>query len=103
MQWFYLGALIIAIACLVLVDLKYQLAFFYAARRTALTLAVSLWLFIVWDIFGIALGIFFHGGSDYTLPIRLIPEFPVEELFFLFLLAYVALLLYRFVEKRHVS
>ena len=98
MQWLYLLALIVAITCLVVVDRKYRLAFFYNARRTSLTLAVSIWLFIVWDIFGIKLGIFFHGGSDYTLPIRLIPEFPIEELFFLFLLTYVALLLYRFFQ-----
>ena len=100
MQWFYLIGLIVAIACLVLVDRKFSLAFFHDTRRTALTLAVAIWLFIVWDIFGIQLGIFFHGGSLYTLPIRIIPQFPVEELFFLFLLSYVALLIYRFAEKR---
>jgi len=103
MQWLYLAGLLVAIACLVLVDRKFGLAFFYDARRTATTLAIAIWLFVVWDIFGIQLGIFFHGGSDYTLPARIIPEFPIEELFFLFLLTYVALLIYRFVEKRNVS
>ena len=101
MQWFYLIGLVIAIACLVLVDRKFTLAFFYDAKRTVMTLAIAIWLFIVWDIFGIQLGIFFHGGSDFTLPIRLIPHFPVEELFFLLLLTYVALLIYRFAQKRN--
>ena len=100
MQWFYLLGLVAAIGCLIVVDRKFKLAFFHDARRTAITLAISIWLFIVWDIFGIKLGIFFHGGSDYTLPYRIIPEFPIEEVFFLFLLTYVALLIYRFVEKR---
>ena len=100
MQWFYLVGLVIAISCLVLIDRKFKLAFFHNFKRTALTLAISIWLFIVWDIFGIKLGIFFHGGSAYTLPYRIIPEFPIEEVFFLFLLTYVALLIYRFVEKR---
>ena len=100
MQWIYLASLVFAISCLVLVDMRYKLAFFHNLKRTAMTLAISVWLFIVWDIFGIRLGIFFHGGSDYALPYRLFPEFPIEELFFLFLLTYVALLLYRFAEKR---
>ena len=100
MQWFYLIGLVIAISCLVLIDRKFKLAFFHNFKRTALTLAISIWLFIVWDIFGIKLGIFFHGGSAYTLPYRIIPEFPIEEVFFLFLLTYIALLIYRFVEKR---
>jgi len=103
MQWFYLIGLIISIACLVLIDRKFTLAFFYDTKRTATTLAITIWLFVVWDIFGIQLGIFFHGGSDYTLPVRIIPEFPIEEFFFLFLLTYVALLLYRFAEKRRAA
>jgi len=100
MQWLYLVGLLVAIGCLVLVDFKFKLAFFHDLKRTASTLLIAIWLFIAWDIFGIRLGIFFHGGSDYTLPFRIVPEFPIEELFFLFLLTYVSLLVYRFVEKR---
>jgi lycopene cyclase domain-containing protein len=100
MEWVYLLFLSFSIGCLVLIDRRYKLAFFHDTKRTALTLAVAIWLFIVWDIFGIELGIFFHGGSVYSLPFRIIPEFPIEELFFLFLLTYVALLIYRFVQTR---
>lgn len=95
----YLAALCVAIACLVLIDYRYKLAFFAHARRTVLTLAVAIGLFVVWDILGIQLGIFFHGGSTLTLPFRLVPEFPLEELFFLFLLTYVTLIVYRFLSK----
>ncbi len=100
MTWLYLGGLLFAIGCLFLVDWRYKLAFFFAAKRTSLTLAIAVGLFIIWDFFGIRLGIFFHGGSPYTLPIRLFPEFPLEEIFFLFLLSYSALLIYRFSESR---
>jgi lycopene cyclase domain-containing protein len=100
MQWFYLVTLIGVLGCLVLIDYRHKLAFFYALRRTTMTLAVSLWLFIAWDILGIRLGIFFHGGSEYTLPVRIIPEFPIEEIFFLMVLTYSALLLYRFAQTR---
>ncbi|MBC7565117.1 lycopene cyclase domain-containing protein [Candidatus Saccharibacteria bacterium] len=100
MQWAYLVFLIIAIGCLVLIDRRFSLAFFYNLKRTALTLAVAVWLFIAWDILGIKFGIFFHGNSPYSLPYRIIPEFPIEELFFLFVLSYSSLLIYRFMQKK---
>ena len=100
MQFAYLVILLTVIACLVLVDRRYKLAFFYNLKRTALTLGIAIWLFIAWDIFGIKFDIFFHGGSPYTLPVRIIPDFPFEEILFLFVLTYSALLIYRFVEKR---
>lgn len=100
MEWLYLAGLVFAISCLTLVDWKYKLTWFYQAKRTAVTLGAAIGMFIVWDVLGIQLGIFFHGGSPYALPFRIAPEFPIEELFFLYLLTYVALLVYRFVQKR---
>lgn len=100
MMFAYLIGLCIAIGCLMLVDWRYKLAFFSHWKRTALTLGAAIGLFIIWDFLGIWLGIFFHGGSDWTLPARLAPEFPIEELFFLFLLTYVTLLVYRFSKER---
>lgn len=99
MSLLYLLGLVFAIGCLALLDWRWKLAFFYDARRTLLTLLPAIGLFVIWDMFGIWLGIFFHGGSAYTLPIRLAPEFPIEELFFLFLLTYVTLIVYRLAEK----
>ncbi|MEO6110015.1 MAG: lycopene cyclase domain-containing protein [Candidatus Saccharimonadales bacterium] len=98
MLWYLIG-LLFAIICLILIDWRYKLAFFFDSKRTALTLFVAIGLFTVWDVLGIRLHIFFHGGSDFTLPIRLAPEFPLEELFFLFLLTYVTLIVYRFLQK----
>lgn len=94
-QWFYLIALVVSISGLATLDWRYKLAFWYDARRTTLTLAAACWLFLLWDIAGISLGIFLHGNGPYALPFRLFPEFPIEELFFLFLLSYVTLILYR--------
>lgn len=99
MPWYLIG-LIIAIAGLVVIDWQFKLAFFYDRKRTALTLLAAIGLFVIWDVLGIHLGIFFHGGSDLTLPIRLMTEFPLEELFFLFLLTYVSLIVYRYLEGR---
>lgn len=95
MQWLYLLALLVSIAGMAIIDRRYKLAFWQDSRRTVLTLAIAIGIFIVWDILGIVLGIFFHGGSTFTLPIRLLPEFPIEELFFLLLLCYCTLVIYQ--------
>lgn len=94
MQWLYLIALLVSISGLAFLDWRYKLAFWHDRERTTKVLAIAIAIFVLWDIRGISLGIFFHGGSDYTLPLRILPEFPVEELFFLLLLCYVTLLIY---------
>ena len=98
MEWLYLIALTISISGLGMIDWRYKLAFFYNFKRTAATLFIAISLFVVWDILGINLGIFFHGGSELTLPYRIVPELPLEELFFLMLLCYVTLIVYRFIQ-----
>lgn len=100
MMWIYLTSLCTSIAGLALLDRRYSLAIWHDTWRTVLTIATGVGLFVVWDLIGISLGIFFHGGSELTLPLRLAPQFPVEELFFLTLLCYVTLLIYRSLEKR---
>jgi lycopene cyclase domain-containing protein len=94
-QWLYLLALLISIAGLATLDYRYRLAFWLDRRRTVLTIAIGIAVFICWDLIGIKLGIFFHGNSQYALPFRILPEFPIEELFFLTLLCYVSLLVYQ--------
>lgn len=104
MQWVYIGSLLFSIAGLMVLDWRHRLAFWYDARRTVVTLAFTIMLFVLWDVIGIWFGIFHHGNSLYTLPYRIAPEFPIEELFFLFLLTYVTLILYRGLGKwRRIS
>ena len=91
----YISALIIAICGLAVIDRKYTLAFWFDARRTWITLLTAEAVFIVWDVLGIRMGIFFVGTSKYITGIRLAPELPIEEIFFLFLLVYNALILWR--------
>ena len=105
MQWAYLTGLVIAIGCLVLIDRRKKLALFYDAKRSLIVIGIAMAIFIIWDLFGIDLGIFFSGGSTYASNIMLLPEFPIEELFFLFLFCYLSLLVYRFVRTtwKHIS
>lgn len=105
MQWSYLIGLTIAIACLTVIDYRKKLAFFYDARRTRMTVGLMMAIFILWDLIGINLGIFFSGHSQFALSFMILPDFPIEELFFLFLFCYITLLIYRFVRSswKHIS
>lgn len=100
MQFVYLGALLLSIGGLAVLDWRFKLAYWENARATVLTIACSVALFLVWDAAGIALNIFLNGNSQYALPFTIISEFPVEELFFLVLLVYVTLLVWRASERR---
>lgn len=93
-NWYYLFALVFSICGLLTFDWRHKLAFFYDTRRSSLTIATAMLVFVLWDLLGIGLGIFYNGNSDYTLPFELLPNLPVEELFFLFLLCYLTLLIY---------
>lgn len=99
-MWAYFIALLVSISGLLLIDWRHKLAFFYRPKQAALTVGIGMAIFIVWDLLGIHLGIFFSGGSAYALPFMIAPDFPIEELLFLFLLCHVTLLLYRAASKR---
>ena len=98
-QFAYVALLLVTIACLSLVDRRWKLAWFDDRRRTAWTIGLSLVVFIIWDMFGVGLGIFSVGDARWLTGIRLMPEFPIEELFFLYVLTYTTLLVWRSGER----
>lgn len=98
-EYMYLLCLLVSLAGLAILDWRFKLAFWLDAPRTTKTTGVLLAIFVAWDALGIGLGIFLHGGSRYTLPYRLAPEFPVEEIVFLLLLCYTTLLLLQGAKK----
>jgi lycopene cyclase domain-containing protein len=57
-------------------------------------LSVAVVVFLIWDLVGIALGIFFRGSGPYLTGITIAPELPIEEVFFLTLLSYTILIAY---------
>lgn len=99
LSFVYLSGLLVGIAGMAIIDWRYKLSFWLDRRRTLITVAIAVGIFVVWDILGIWLGIFFHGGSEYALPYRIFPEFPIEELFFLTLLCYCTLVIYQGVSR----
>jgi lycopene cyclase domain-containing protein len=55
--------------------------------------------FLLWDLAGLALGIFARGESPHMTGLLLAPELPVEEAVFLTLLSYNALLAWRGLDR----
>lgn len=100
MQFAYLLGLLIGIGGMAIIDHHYRLAYWNNKRRTITTVLISVAIFILWDMLGIWLGIFFHGGSAFTLQFRILPEFPLEEIFFLILLCYCTLVIYNGIYRR---
>ena len=98
---FYLVALVVSLTGLGLLDHTHKLALFAGKIwQTLVTVAVGVVFFLVWDVAGIAAGVFFRGPGPYQTGILIGPELPLEEVFFLTLLCYVILLSYLAVERR---
>lgn len=95
----YLAFILFGILGMGIIDWKYKLALFFDLKRALKTLLIMVSIFIVWDILGIKLKIFFSGTSKFDTGIMLGPQFPLEEIFFLTLLCYMALIVYRKFSK----
>jgi lycopene cyclase domain-containing protein len=93
MPW-YLAGLLFSLFGLGFIDYRYRLALFAQAARTVATVAVSVSVFLVWDLLGIGLHVFFIGENTWLTGITIAPNLPVEEPVFLTLLCYTILLLF---------
>ncbi len=96
----YLFALVIALTGMIVLDRRFRLFFWRSARRATVVLIVGVLFFLVWDLAGIGLGIFFRGETAFMTGIVVAPELPVEEIFFLALLCYLAMNLFGFFTRR---
>ena len=94
MTLLYLAALLVSLTGMVVLDRRFALFFWADARRAAIVLAVGVAFFLLWDAFGIGLGIFFRGETAFMTGLLLAPELPLEELFFLALLCYLTMNVY---------
>lgn len=100
MSFLYLIGLLTSIAGLALLDFKHKLAFAKNAKYI-FAILVSVVFFLAWDYAGISLGIFFRGETKLLSGYLLSNELPLEELFFLILLSYNALLLLQFFSRKY--
>lgn len=99
MSWAYTGALCFSLLGMAILDFRHGL-FWGAALRSksagvwARTAGVhfGVWaVFLLWDILGIELDVFFRGDSPYMTGINLAPHLPMEELLFLFFLVWLTI------------
>lgn len=91
MTGLYLVALLVSIAGLATLDLRLKLFLAVAPVRAAVVLIVGVVGFLVWDAAGVGLGIFFVGPSGLLTGVRIAPQIPLEEVFFLILLCLSAM------------
>src|SRR5690606_2077970 len=61
----YISALLVALTGMVLLDRRFQLFFWRDAARASAVLVLGVLFFLVWDLFGIGLGIFFRGETAF--------------------------------------
>lgn len=95
MSLVYLVALLGAILGTGLLDWRHKLALFGGAPgRTLIVVGVGVAFLLLWDVVGIAEGVFFRGSGPWMTGALLGPELPLEELFFLILLCYSTLIAY---------
>jgi len=87
----YLAALLVSIVGVATLDRRFTLFLFRDPARGAVTLLVGVVFFLVWDLVGIDLGIFFRGETAFMTGWQLYPELPVEEVFFLVLLCWLTM------------
>lgn len=95
----YLLVLSALLGCMALLDRRFRLVFWHDARQAALTTAIGLAFFLLWDLAGIGLGIFVRAENALMTGIVLAPELPLEEVFFLAFLCYQTLVLYALLRR----
>jgi lycopene cyclase domain-containing protein len=94
MSWLYLLTILVSTACLGAVDHRWRLCLFRHPGRTLLVVAVGVAYFLAWDLVAIGLDIYRRGESRAMSGIEVAADLPVEEVFFVLFLGYLALLLH---------
>ncbi|TFC96635.1 MULTISPECIES: lycopene cyclase domain-containing protein [Cryobacterium] len=91
MTFAYLLTLLLSLGAMVLLDRRFRLFFWRSPAQASIVLTVGLAYFLIWDLFGIGLGIFYRGETTLMTGLQLAPELPVEEFFFLTFLCYLTM------------
>ena len=91
----YVVVLMFSLTCLILLDKKHKLAWFWNKKITFTCILVSLIFFLTWDVTGINLQVFSTNQDWVTGLFIATPNLPIEEFLFLTLLSYLTILLWR--------
>ena len=96
----YPAILLVSLTGLAVIDHAHKLAFGRDARRAAKTIAAAVAVFLLWDICGIGLNIFYAADTTYRSGLMLGPSLPVEEVLFLSLFSYTILMVWTYIGRR---
>jgi lycopene cyclase domain-containing protein len=91
MTFAYFGTLLFSLTGMVLLDRRFRLSFWRRPVVSAWSMATAVVFLLIWDLAGVANGIFFRGESSWLTGVLVAPEVPLEEVFFLALLSYLTL------------
>lgn len=94
MGFVYLAALLISTGCMLLLDRRFRLFFWRDAVAASVVTIAGLAFFLIWDVWGIAAGIFYRGEAAIATGIVLAPEMPLEEPVFLTFLVICTMVVY---------
>ncbi len=94
-KYLYLLGILTAISCLGLIDYRWKLVIAYKAKRALGAMTIGYIVFIIWDLLGTRLDIFFLGNSRFMTHLQIAHNFMMEELFFVVLLVYLPLILWQ--------
>lgn len=90
----YLAALLVSLGCMLLLDWRFRLFFWRDPISALVVTAVGVAFFLLWDVAGIAGGIFFRGEATIATGVLLAPELPIEEPVFLLFLVVCTMVIY---------
>lgn len=90
----YTACLLFSMVGMLVLDWRHRLFWFADWKRAAIVHTAGVAAFLVWDGFGIGLGVFFRGETPYMTGLLLAPELPVEELLFLTFLCWLTMNVY---------
>lgn len=100
MQYAYITALLVAFSGILLADHRLRLVMFRNARLSLALITASVCFFLIWDILGVALGVF-ATNQEWVSGLYIgTPNLPIEEFIFLAFLSYVTLVAWRLVCLR---
>lgn len=94
MGFVYLASLLVVLGCILLIDRRFRLFFWRDPLSASVVTVTGLLLFLLWDVAGIAGGIFFRGEGAIATGLLIAPELPVEEPVFLVFLSVCTMVLY---------
>jgi lycopene cyclase domain-containing protein len=94
MTWLYLLAIVGSTLCMGLVDHRWRLFLFARPGRAVLVVTAGVVFFLAWDLVAIGLDIYRRGESPAMTGIELVPDLPLEEVFFVVFLCYLTMVLH---------